>query len=738
MGRRRKASETSKPAAVRNAAPAGDRLRPLLLALLAALLVARPLYPSESAAVSGDGMPMVMLWIALVLFWLLGAIGEPVFRIRTGWADAAVAALVVWHTLAGVWAASHAAPRLAINMTWEWIAFGLSFFMLRQLVVRRSETRAIVALMIALGVALASYGLYQCFYEMPATEAQYKRNPDQALRDAGLSLEAGSAERMVFEKRLESREPIASFALTNSLAGYLAPWLTVLVGIGLSALWRPRGAADTPRPAATWSFAPWPLAAAVVLSALIMGMCLLLTKSRSAYAATALGIVLALVASRATTLRTGWKMPAIAAGLVAGLIAVGWAAGGLDREVLSEAGKSLGYRVQYWRSTLAMIGDHPWLGVGPGQFQGRYTAYKLPEASEEIADPHNFLLDIWVTAGTPGVVFLVVLLSLFISACWRRGGQAASDDDSDRATRDASMLILVGGLVGFLLSIPVGLLSAAPPGPAVVVLGLPLAGLTLAAFVPWVRTGRLPVLLPAVGVATLLVNLLAAGGIGFPGVAVTLWLLLAAGLTEVGAGRIRETKPALALASLAGAVGLLLACYFTGYGPVMDSQTALRAAAREPGRAVEHLADAVSSDPWAAEPWRQLAATMFQVWSDERSSDALDAFRKAAGMATVRDPYSASTFFQVGEWYRGAYEISPDAALLSEAIQSYRQAVELYPTLASHRGRLALALDAAGDRAGFQAEAAEAFRLDRLTSHEDKKLRPELRQELLQHGANRE
>lgn len=733
MGRRRKPSETSKPAAVSHSAPAGDRLRPLLLALLTALLVARPLYPSESAAVSGDGMPMVMLWIALVLFWLLGAIGEPVFRIRTGWADAAVAALVVWHTLAGVWAASHAAPRPAINMTWEWIAFGLSFFMLRQLVVRRSETRALVAVMIALGVALASYGLYQRFYEMPATEAQYKRNPDQALREAGLSLEAGSAERMVFEKRLESREPIASFALTNSLAGYLAPWLAVLVGIGLSALWRRRGAADTSRPAATW-----PLAAAVVLAALIMGMCLLLTKSRSAYAATAMGIVLALVVSRARALRIGWKLPAIAAGLVAGLIAAGWAAGGLDREVLSEAGKSLGYRVQYWRSTMAMIGDHPWLGVGPGQFQGHYTAYKLPEASEEIADPHNFLLDIWVTAGTPGLAILVVLLGLFVSACWRHGGQAASDDDWNRGTRDAAMLILGGGLAGFLLSIPVGLLSAAPPGPAVVVLGLPLAALTLAAFVPWVRTGRLPVLLPAVGVATLLVNLLAAGGIGFPGVAGTLWLLLAVGLTEVGAGRIREAKPAIALASLAGAVGLLLACYFTGYGPVMDSQTALRAAAREPGRAVEHLADAVKSDPWAAEPWRQLAATMFQVWSDERSPDALDAFRKAAGMATVRDPYSASTFFQVGEWYRGAYETSPDAALLSGAIQSYRRAVELYPTSASHRGRLALALDAAGDRAGFQAEAGEAFRLDRLTSHEDKKLRPELRQELLQHGANPE
>ena len=39
-----------------------------------ALCVARPLFPSESAASYGDGLTMVMLWIALAVFWLLGAV----------------------------------------------------------------------------------------------------------------------------------------------------------------------------------------------------------------------------------------------------------------------------------------------------------------------------------------------------------------------------------------------------------------------------------------------------------------------------------------------------------------------------------------------------------------------------------------------------------------------------------------------------------------------------------------
>ena len=71
-----------------------DRLRPWLLGGMTALLVARPLFPSESAATNGDGLPMVMLWIALGVFWLLGAVGRPKFSLRFGWTDAAVLLLV--------------------------------------------------------------------------------------------------------------------------------------------------------------------------------------------------------------------------------------------------------------------------------------------------------------------------------------------------------------------------------------------------------------------------------------------------------------------------------------------------------------------------------------------------------------------------------------------------------------------------------------------------------------------
>ena len=211
----------------------GDRLRPWLLGAMVALFVARPLFPGESAANEGDGLPVVMLWIALAVFWLLGAIGRREFRLRLGWTDAAVLALVAWHTIAAVWAAMHLSPRPAVNMLWEWIGLALAFLFARQLIVSAREARAVVAVMIALAAAISVFGLYQYGYAMPQARAQYAADPDAALRGAGQWFPPGSPERKLFEDRLGSTEPLATFALTNSLAGFLVPWLVIGVGIAV-------------------------------------------------------------------------------------------------------------------------------------------------------------------------------------------------------------------------------------------------------------------------------------------------------------------------------------------------------------------------------------------------------------------------------------------------------------------------------------------------------------------------
>ncbi len=354
-----------------------------------------------------------------------------------------------------------------------------------------------------------------------------------------------------------------------------------------------------------------------------------------------------------------------------------------------------------------MIGDHPWLGCGPGNFKDAYTRYKLPTASEEIADPHNFLLEIWSTAGTPAALAFLAVLGCF---AWsvagngkkreeRRGkseeglgkratggrdteGLAASAASSkvqipNPPTPDAWLFVLAGGAAGFLLSLPLGMLSEAPPSPMAVLLGLPLAGIAVALLLGWIRDGRMPRLLPALGVAVLLVNLLAAGGISLPSVAGSLWLLMALGLcacecdeTTSFSGRRHvgqepenqadvpsAAKRRWALnqfwiwIALAVALALAITCYYTAYSPVLACQSQLRFSERQPSQAVAHLEAAAAADPWAAEPWRRLAALGFLVWRQSPTEDRYERFERAVDNLARQAPNSAATWAAIGDWY---------------------------------------------------------------------------------------
>ena len=108
-------------------------MRPWLLAAATALWVARPLYPSEAAAAHGDGLPVVMLWLALAVCWLFSVAGQRRFSLRFGWTDAAAGLLIALCAAAALWAVRHESPRPALNMLWEWTGLGLGFFLTRQL-----------------------------------------------------------------------------------------------------------------------------------------------------------------------------------------------------------------------------------------------------------------------------------------------------------------------------------------------------------------------------------------------------------------------------------------------------------------------------------------------------------------------------------------------------------------------------------------------------------------------------
>lgn len=730
-----------------------DYLRPALVAGLVATLVARPLVPTELAQETGAGIPFVVVTLALAVVWLGLGLVDGRLRVRHSGADTAAAVLVVLHSLAAAWAVRHAAPRPAINMAWEWIGLFAGYLLLRQLLISRREQRALMAAMAAVAVAIAAHGMYQAVYSLPKLRRQYLDDPERTVQQA-LGLNASDEARMLFEQRLASNEPFGTFALPNSLAGFLAAWLIVL--LAMVVLGSQQGAKR-------WQWLWCRLSALVVVP--VVAICLLLTKSRAAWVAVLIGMIVGGTWLAVRRWRHGWRGAMLAVVIVGLLLAAGgvwaWLA---DPLLVKEAPKSLRYRLEYWQGTFGLIAAHPLLGCGPGNFQDSYTRYKLPQASEEVADPHNFLLEVWATAGTPAAVALLAWLGLVF---WRALKAPLGEEQRLRVTRDGTAWV-VGGLAGgVMLAHWQDLLAASVPQPGgswwesaklLEEMAVQLALVVSLMFLlrPWVVVGRLSAGVPALALFVLLMHLLVSGGIGIPGVAVSLWLLAALALNvSQGEASLSHISRSAVVPWVVLALLLCVGCYATAYLPTLRSSTLLAQARGAEDQDVEGiLLAAQRSDPYAPEPLWTLAEWELLNCARARSNDereaAFERFERYVQQALARRPHSSAAYRHAADAYRRVWNESQETwslkrrlSVLDTAIEYYNQAIERYPNSVQHRFWLAVVLaariEAMGDSQPEQAnrlrqqlaeECRRALELDRLTPHRNKKLPPDQRQGL--------
>ncbi len=696
----------------------------ILLAAVVALFVATPLLPSEAATPEGTHVTLGMLWCLLLGCWSAAAIAQLVPPLRLDWTLNASLVLIGLHSLSAV-VMSHSGGggRPALNTLWVWVNYGIGAFLLRQLVTSAVQSRAVVAVMVALAICLSTHAYYQYFVSQPAFQKAYKADPVKFLKEAGYSTDKQSLERKHLEDRLYDRAPLSTFSLTNSLAGFLAPWLIVAAGIGLGEISKGGNRRAL---------------VAAAITALFVAGCLLLTKSRTAVLAASFGAVLLLLYGRRDGFKVGWKIPAIAAGL---LVLIGLAvviAGGLDAEVLSEAPKALLYRIEYWRSTAAMILDHPLLGVGPGRFQSFFARYKLPEASETVSDPHNFLLEIWATAGTPALITLLLLLAAFATELWRRSSSLSLSSSSASSSPSPPIyhtaFVYAGALVGILL----GIALASMAGHFVLanytggVVGLLLLGLSAAAAFlwstsGWVKEGEMRPPLLVIGLIVLGVNLLAAGAASFPGVAQTAWMLIPLALS-LNEPAVRPAVPRWSGFIAAGLSAVLAtACYFTSYAPVLNSSLPMAAAELIPFQSTDQvaaqLAAAAEHDPWSTAPWERLAELRLSAWLRNGLAEDLDDFTRAADEYARREAPSTRAARNRARWYLQIYARSQQPMDLERAVDAARQVAARSPASALAHAELAAVWKLAGDDSAAQMEAEEALRLDKLNPHQEFKLK---------------
>jgi hypothetical protein len=711
-----------------------DRLRPVWLMAFTALFVATPLLPSE-AVTSNSAVPVfAMLWAVLLLGWSLAFIVSPRLRLRGGWTLVAILVFLSWHTVSALWMMPHGQPRATLNTMWQWITFGVLFFLGRQLIVSAKECRAICAVGITLAVGLSLHGYDQYFHSFPAFRRAYKTNPELELSKAGVIAPPGSPQRELFESRLFSTEPLATFSLTNSLAGFLTPWLLVSSGVVISG----RGVRRS--------------AGRLILcgAPVLIAGCWLLTKSRTAWLATAIGFGLLLMYGRSQGWRPGWRTILGAVLFVVVLVGLATYVGGLDWLVLAESSKAFRYRLEYWQATQQLVADHLWYGVGAGNFQQYYTAYKLPQASETIADPHNFVLEIWANAGTPA---LLAFAGVLVAAGWQlqrhpaMGQETPSSIDEDETPRTPSddsseatgswpnfisgdsgtRAIYFGGLIGFILAFPIGVMVGYLPDLVILLICLPAAVLFQVAFYPWVAAGRLRPSITGVAIFALSINLLAAGGIGFAGVASSFWLLLVITLTlaNVEESPHELSKPIGTIA--AGlTVALALAAYATAYSPVLKAEEKVAEARLylEQARyaaAEASLWEATVADRFDVRPWEQLAELRFQRWKAAPNLPEFQRFKEASNEMLRLNPRSSRTRAQVGNQLLTAYRLTADQSKLEEAIGHYRAAVDLHPNFSFLRAQLAWALHLANSPESA-AQAEMALQLDALNPHREQDL----------------
>jgi hypothetical protein len=723
-----------------------ERVRRLALGLLAALIAARGYWPSEPAL--RDGAAAGLEWDLAV--FLVGAIAliPPLLTgrlfYRFSWVDVPVVALM---GVVGV-SARHAADwRIGVNLAWEWAAMGVAYILLRWLPRGRGESAALALGMMVTASAVGAYGIYQGVVEIPQLQEAFRRDPEAMRQQMGAAGGAGQADdprRAAVEDRvLQSNESFATFGLANSLAAYLVGPLVLLAAMGLRSLSRP----------APPGASRWPALLAAAVPGLVLLTCLVMTKGRSAW----IGLMVAagLLAWRARRLvpRRVLIGAGVAAGVaVAALAVVGLKTGRLDPQVLTQSNLSMRYRMEYWRATWAMIAEESpsflgamradtfWSGVGPGNFGHEYVRYKLPEASEEIQDPHNLFLEAWATAGVWAFVALAAALAGGLGLLLARDDDdLASEDD----VRESPMWPVVASGLGLAMVLILGRMNLFMEDLLIRWLILTASWVLFATLLSplWRR-----VAVPAFGLgaagAAIVIALLASGGLSFPAVAMMLWGSVALGLNlreTRRSGRPRECAGRVPAVALAIGWSALVGSYLGATLPFWRSEAAIGRAEVALGTQRFDQAEAAyqaaeRADPYNARPWLGHAYLQSLQW-ESRGAKAEDLrwrtiptlLLKAASPPRNPGVWSlhserASVIRDLLKRVGGSLSPREIIPLRAGVVEASRTASRLYPTNAVLHARLAEAsaeMSMFGDAA---AEAREALRLDALTPHADKKL----------------
>jgi tetratricopeptide (TPR) repeat protein len=330
--------------------------------------------------------------------------------------------LGVWTAASVIWAADKFAA--AVGAADLVAAFAL-MWAVSQATPTWPRFRAAAAICFGLLLVYLAQAFYMHYVELPDAKAYFEKHLQEILQERGWK-EGDFAARQ-FEKMVVNGELLGFNTSPNSFAAAIV----LLLGVG-GGLIVQRIVSDGRE------IQGMILSVAMAVAVPVTFWGLYLTKCKAAFVTPVLIGIFMLIAWRcARFLR---RPGAYYVGLIIVLLAMaGVIACGVVMGRLPSA--SLNFRWRYWVAARALHHAHPFIGVGWANFGLYYLHYRLPQAAEEIQDPHNFLLRFLTELGMVGFALAVA----WLGRLWWEICQPTMLAES----RDPDGMGLIGSAIGF-------------------------------------------------------------------------------------------------------------------------------------------------------------------------------------------------------------------------------------------------------------------------------------------------
>ena len=286
----------------------------------------------------------------------------------------------------------------------KWVEFLLLYlFVASEL--ERTDRRILVASLLLAGTLEGALGIYQFVRQV------------------------GPPGFVLFDRYMRA---YGTFLQPNPFGGYLGLLLPTAYATAIT-VWQDLLAKPSV-PGTGQKRSPWLLSLGLlaIISALVMGIALIMSWSRGALLGLVGGFVMISLALR----RRAWVAIAIAAlflvlisPLLSGIIPtdfVGRVKGlaeyvgqDLTTVEITDDNFAVIERVAHWQAAWRMFTMRPWLGVGSGQYATVYPTVAVPRWQDPLGHAHNYYLNVLAEGGLVGLAtYLIMLLAATITA-WR-------------------------------------------------------------------------------------------------------------------------------------------------------------------------------------------------------------------------------------------------------------------------------------------------------------------------------